>query len=89
VQAVSRKSGPQPPKRSPSDRELAIVKAVTGGHSNRQIAEMLRISEGRVEAVLQRIFALAGVYSRSQLVRFVMENIAHDWLCTEKSAVRR
>jgi DNA-binding NarL/FixJ family response regulator len=89
VEAVSRRADEQPPRSSLSVRELAVVKAVTDGLSNRQIAEMLRLSERSVKAVLQQIFARAGVHSRSQLVRFVMEDRSDDWLGRQAGIAKR
>ena len=61
-------------------RERAVLQGVLEGSSNKEIAATLQLSESSVKSVLQRLFAKAGVRTRSQLVRVVLEKHAHDWL---------
>jgi DNA-binding NarL/FixJ family response regulator len=61
-------------------RERSVLRALLEGSSNKEIAFALRVSESSVKAVLQRLFARAGVRTRSQLVRVVLEKHVHDWL---------
>lgn len=49
-------------------RELQIVHLVARGHSNKQVAHQLSISEWTVSTHLRRIFAKLGVDSRAEMV---------------------
>ena len=62
-----------------SAREKAVLKCLLSGAGNKEIAVMLELSESSVKAVLQRLFARAGVRTRAQLVRYAMENNGPDW----------
>ncbi len=57
-----------------SERESAVLRGVLEGLSNKEIGARLGLSESSVKAVLQRLFEKTGVRSRSQLVRFAIEN---------------
>lgn len=69
-------SGREKPQVSPafSERELAVLKGVFEGLTNKEIAAKLDISEGYVKAVLQQLFQKTGVRNRSQLVRIALEH---------------
>jgi DNA-binding NarL/FixJ family response regulator len=54
-------------------RELSVLRWITEGLSNKQIAGELQISESAVKALLQRLFEKTSVRTRSQLVRYVFE----------------
>lgn len=54
-------------------RDLAILRFVVEGLSNKEIAKELGISESAVKASLQQLFAKTGVRTRSQLVRVALE----------------
>ena len=49
-------------------RELQIVALVASGHVNKQVADILRISEWTVSTHLRRIFAKLGVDTRAAMV---------------------
>ena len=51
-----------------SEREARVAKAVTHGHSNKEVADMLHISERTVKAHLTSVFEKLGVRDRLQLV---------------------
>lgn len=55
-------------------RELEIVSAVVSGHSNRQIAERISISEGTIKHHLTNIFDKLGVYNRLELALFAIHH---------------
>jgi DNA-binding NarL/FixJ family response regulator len=63
-----------------STREMAVVRAVLEGLSNKQIAEKLQLSESGVKTAIQQLFAKTGVRTRSQLVRVALEHHSNDWL---------
>jgi two-component system nitrate/nitrite response regulator NarL len=54
-------------------RDKAVVGFVLHGHSNREIAGKLAISEGAVKASLRHVCAKLGVRTRSQLVKVALE----------------
>ena len=56
-----------------SPRELMVLRSITEGLANKEIAVRLESTETNVKAILQRIFEKTGVRSRSQLVRYVFE----------------
>lgn len=56
-----------------SQRERVVLRFVLEGLSNKEIAAQLDLSESSAKATLQKLFAKAGVRSRSQLVRFAIE----------------
>jgi len=56
-----------------TDRERRVLSLIFEGHSNKQIADRLEISESAVKACLQQLFAKTGVRARSQLVRIALE----------------
>lgn len=55
------------------DRERTVLLGVVEGLSNRKIADNLGLSESSVKNVLQKLFAMTAVRSRSQLVRRALE----------------
>jgi len=54
-------------------RDKKILRFVVEGLSNKEIAKQLNISESAVKSSLQQLFAKTGVRTRSQLVRFALE----------------
>lgn len=54
-----------------SGRELQVAELVSNGHTNRQIARLLSLSEKTVETYLTRIFAKLGVSSRAAVASTV------------------
>ncbi len=51
-----------------SDRELQVARAVADGHTNKEVADLLHISERTVKAHLGAVFEKLGVRDRLQLV---------------------
>lgn len=86
INAVSRKADEQRIQASLNARELAVVRAVFKGLSNKQIAAELQLSESGVKGALQQLFAKTGVRTRSQLVRLALEKHSDDWLDSEPNA---
>ncbi len=57
--------GPSGPVRAVTDRELQVLRLVAAGHTNREIAGDMAISEKTVERHLGNIFAKLGVSNRT------------------------
>ena len=55
-------------------REVEILRLVTGGLTNRQLAEELGVSTRTVDAHLRSIYAKLGVKSRSGATRYAIEH---------------
>src|SRR5262245_36263415 len=55
-------------------RELEIVGAVVGGHSNREIARKFSISEQTVKHHLTNVFDKVGVFNRLELALFAINH---------------
>ena len=68
--ASSRTSG----SRSITDRQRAVLTGILDGLTNKEIATRLDVSESSIKAVIQELFRKTGVRTRSQLVRFALEN---------------
>jgi two-component system, NarL family, nitrate/nitrite response regulator NarL len=51
-----------------SERELQVARAVADGHTNKEVADLLHISERTVKAHLGAVFEKLGVRDRLQLV---------------------
>ncbi len=71
-------NGPFPASAGPeeqplSQRELGVLRLLTQGLSNKEIAGKMNISESAVKNTLQQLFARSGVRTRSQLVRVALE----------------
>jgi DNA-binding CsgD family transcriptional regulator len=60
------------PITSLTTREVEILRLVTGGLTNRQLAEELGISPRTVDAHLRSIYAKLGVSSRSAATRYAI-----------------
>jgi DNA-binding CsgD family transcriptional regulator len=58
-------------------REVEILRLVTSGRTNRQLAEELGVSTRTIDAHLRSIYAKLGVKSRSAATRYAVE---HDLL---------
>jgi DNA-binding NarL/FixJ family response regulator len=56
-----------------TERERSVLRRIVQGQANKEIAGALRVSEAAVKATVQRLFGKAGVRTRSQLVRVVVE----------------
>jgi len=55
-------------------QEAQVAHLVADGHSNRQVAGMLFISENTVQYHLRKVFRKVGVSSRTQLTRVVLDH---------------
>lgn len=60
-------------RRSFTDRQQDVLRGILNGHTNREIAATLDVSETSVKAVIQELFRKTGVRTRSQLVRVALE----------------
>jgi len=58
--------------RSPSDRELEVIRLLMAGRSNEQIGTELAIGPRTVESHLRRLFARYSVYNRTALVMLAL-----------------
>src|SRR5262245_37710424 len=67
-----------------TERELEIATLVGLGRPNKQIADMLHISEWTVSTHLRRIFAKLGVHSRAAMVYRCVPLLASYYTRTEK-----
>lgn len=56
-----------------TDLERSVLRFITEGLGNKDIASRLDTTESAVKSTLQRLFEKTGVRSRSQLVRYVFE----------------
>jgi|HubBroStandDraft_6_1064221.scaffolds.fasta_scaffold189716_2 DNA-binding NarL/FixJ family response regulator len=55
------------------DRERKVLLGILGGLTNKKIGDNMGLSESSVKNLVQRLFAKAGVKTRSQLVRVALE----------------
>ncbi len=55
------------------ERERNVLEGIVQGLSNRKIGESMGLSESSVKNIVQRLFGIAGVNTRSQLVRAALE----------------
>jgi DNA-binding CsgD family transcriptional regulator len=55
-------------------REVEILRLVSSGLTNRQLAEGIGVSTRTVDAHLRSIYAKLGVKSRSAATRYAIEN---------------
>ncbi len=73
-------ASPQPPiaevllGESLSERELAILRRLGQGASNRQIAESLALTEGTVKNYISAILAKTGLHDRTQAALFAVRH---------------
>ncbi len=54
-------------------REQVVLKGVLDGYTNKKIGGQVGVSESAIKATLQQLFDKAGVRTRSQLVRAVLD----------------
>jgi DNA-binding NarL/FixJ family response regulator len=75
--AASRDMGLQFPSLDPPDplteREVEVVRLMTGGYSNREIADALAIAEGTVKNHISNILSKLGVRDRTRAVLKALE----------------
>ena len=60
-----------------SEREIAVVRLIAAGHSNKEIAGQLAISVKTVETYKARSLEKLGLHSRADLVRYALQQ---GWL---------
>lgn len=65
-------SGEEPRKDKLTDRELEVVKLIAEAHTNKQIAEILGLSEKTVESHRSNILNKLGMSDRVELVRYAV-----------------
>jgi two-component system, NarL family, nitrate/nitrite response regulator NarL len=68
---------PQPPARRPfnlTPRELDVIRAVAGGHTNKEIAKQFGVAEDTVKHHLTSIFDKVGTANRLELALFAMHH---------------
>lgn len=58
-----------------TDRDRRVLQLLLDGHSNKDIALAIGISESAVKSALQQLFAKTGVRTRAQLVRVALERL--------------
>jgi DNA-binding NarL/FixJ family response regulator len=61
------------PRRLLTDREVAVLRLVASGNSNREIAGSLRISEHTVARHMQNVFAKLGVSTRAAAISHALD----------------
>jgi len=64
---------PEPAAERLTDRELEILRLLSGGYSNREIAQALNLAEGTVKNHLSSILAKLGVRDRTRAVLKALE----------------
>jgi len=57
-----------------TDREVEILRRVTSGLTNRQLAEELGVSTRTIDAHLRSVYAKLGVKSRSAATRYAIDH---------------
>lgn len=57
-----------------TSREVEVLRLVTGGLTNREIADRLGLSSRTVDAHLRSIYGKIGVASRSGATRYAVEH---------------
>jgi DNA-binding NarL/FixJ family response regulator len=65
-------SGEEPKRDKLTDRELEVVKLIAEAHTNKQIAEILGLSEKTVESHRSNILNKLGMSDRVELVRYAV-----------------
>jgi DNA-binding NarL/FixJ family response regulator len=73
---IRRDAVPQPRRDNAEEltmREIDVVKLLTSGFTNRQIADQLSLSVRTVESHRARILGKLGITSRAELVRWAVE----------------
>jgi HD-GYP domain-containing protein (c-di-GMP phosphodiesterase class II) len=80
VDAVLEVAGQQPPRRratwpaSLTDREVEVLRFMAAGHSNREIARSLHVTEGTVHTHTINIYAKTNVHTRAGIALFAIEH---------------
>ena len=71
---LQRGSGPIVHRDHLTSRELTVLKLITTGLTNREIAERLVVSRRTIDAHLRSIYSKIGVASRSAATRYAVEH---------------
>jgi len=58
----------------PTERELAVLRLIAEGLSNREIADRLVIAVGTVKRHVNNLFGKLGVQSRTQAIRVAQDH---------------
>ena len=64
--------GDQEPRDRLTPRELDVVKLIAEAHTNKQIAEVLKVSEKTVESHRANVLSKLGMRDRVELVRYAI-----------------
>jgi DNA-binding NarL/FixJ family response regulator len=56
-----------------TEREIEVLRLMTGGHSNREIAEALHVAEGTIKNHVSNILSKMGVRDRTRAVLKALE----------------
>jgi NarL family two-component system response regulator LiaR len=65
-------TAPRPPQLT--DRELDVLRLVARGHSNKEIASVLHLTEGTVKGYVSAILAKLGVADRTQAALYAVKH---------------
>ncbi len=76
--APSRKAPRIPPESLLSHREIEVLKLVSQGKSNREIALILHLTEGTVKNHITAILSQTGTADRTQAALWAKDNIEED-----------
>ena len=74
LQGGNNKKGIAPANHSFTQREASVLQLVAEGLMNKEIARQLETSIRNVEKYVSRLFAKTGTSSRTELVRYALEN---------------
>lgn len=55
-------------------RELSVIELIVGGKSNKEIADFLALSEGRVRNIITKIFGKLNLQDRTQVAVYALDN---------------
>jgi PAS domain S-box-containing protein len=61
-------------RRSLNDRETGVLRLLAQGHSNKEIAVRMEVSESTVKNTIQALFAKTNGHTRAQLIRVAFED---------------
>ena len=68
--------------------EHVVLRGIFEGHSNKEIAVDLQVSESSVKSTIQRLFSKMGARTRSQLVRLAIERFGPRLEVAEPAAAK-
>jgi DNA-binding NarL/FixJ family response regulator len=79
AQAMADHLHPQRQRPQLSEQERAVLELAAAGHTNRQIASQLYLSEATVKTYFSRIFAKLGVNDRTAAVAVMLGEYGSDF----------